>query len=155
MGDSGLSPLPLQYLSASSALESEAYLSEELFCDKLKFGPIRSLPTVNVLDINLSKFNVSQSDVGWIGFSLAVGGTIGGVISGRVCDMFPGHMTRVLASLYGAATILIALFILALDGVLPYSIGLCASLAACIGFAMVSALHKQPKVSAVPCISSY
>ena len=70
---------------------------------------------MNVLDISLASFNVSQDDLGWIGFSLALGGTVGGIVSGRVCDMFPGRMALVIACLYGAATVLIALFIMTLE----------------------------------------
>ena len=94
---------------------------------------------MNVLGNNLAQFGVSQDDVGWIGFSLAVGGTLGGVVSGRVCDYFPGHMTRVLAGLYGAATVLIALFICILEGVIPCNTGALIALAGAIGFVMVRA----------------
>jgi FLVCR family MFS transporter len=94
---------------------------------------------MNVLNINLSHFNISQTSVGWIGFSVAMGGTVGGVISGRVCDLFPGRMARLLSCLYFMSTALVALFILTLQGYLPYSLALINALAAALGFCMFGA----------------
>jgi FLVCR family MFS transporter len=94
---------------------------------------------LNVLGINLINANLSQDIVGWVGFSLAVGGTLGGIVSGRVCDLLPGRMTRVLACLYCAATVLVALFIMVLKGIIPYSNGLLIALSAAIGAMMYGA----------------
>lgn len=94
---------------------------------------------LNVLGLNLTSLNVSQSIVGWVGFAMAVSGTVGGLISGRVCDLLPGRIARVLVVLYASSTVLVALFIMVLKSVIPYSDGLLIALSAAIGAAMYGA----------------
>jgi MFS transporter, FLVCR family, disrupted in renal carcinoma protein 2 len=94
---------------------------------------------LNVLGINLTNLNVSQGVVSWVGFAMAMSGVVGGVVSGRVCDVLPGRLSRVLAILYASSTVLVALFIMILRGVIPYSDGLLIAVSAAIGACMYGA----------------
>jgi FLVCR family MFS transporter len=94
---------------------------------------------MNVLNINLKSYNLSQTDSGWIGLALALGGTIGGVVCGRVADAYPGRMARILAGLYFLASALVAVFMMILAGWIQYSLTDVIVLTSFIGFFLYGA----------------
>lgn len=49
-------------------------------------------------------------------------GAIGGIVSGRFADAFPGRLTRIIAALYAGATVCVLIFSLICVGVLPFSL---------------------------------
>jgi phosphomevalonate kinase len=51
-----------------------------------------------------------------------VAGAIGGIVSGRFADAFPGRLTRIIAVLYAGATVCVLIFSLICVGVLPFSL---------------------------------
>ena len=89
---------------------------------------------LNVLDINLQNYAFSQNDAAWIGFGATVAGAIGGIVSGRFADAFPGRLTRIIAVLYGGATVCVLLFSLICIGVLPFSLPAVYALTVGAGF---------------------
>ena len=91
---------------------------------------------LNVLDINLSSFDFSQTDAGWIGFGSALSGSVAGVILGRIADKFPGKLTKIIAVMYFVSSLLIAWFSLICFGVVSFNTNLVYALAILIGFGM-------------------
>ena len=89
---------------------------------------------LNVLDINLQNYAFSQNDAAWIGFGSTVAGAVGGIVSGRFADAFPGRLTRIIAALYGGATACVLLFSLICVGVLPFSLPAVYALTVGAGF---------------------
>ena len=91
---------------------------------------------INVLDISLKHFNFTQTDAGWIGFSSTLSGGIAGMIAGRVADKFPGRLARIIAIMYGIATLCMVWFTLICFRVIPYSIVQVYVSASLVGFCM-------------------
>jgi FLVCR family MFS transporter len=78
---------------------------------------------LNILDINLKNLdNFDQSHAGWIGFGSVMGGCMAGVISGRIADIFPGHIRQIIMVLYVCATLCFGWFTLTCWKVLPFSL---------------------------------
>jgi FLVCR family MFS transporter len=91
---------------------------------------------LNVLDVNLKVYNFSQSDAGWIGFGSALAGGLAGVVCGRLADVFPGRLTKIIATLYLVSAALMVWFTLMCAQIVSFSLTAAYLSAIAVGFFM-------------------
>ena len=76
---------------------------------------------LSVLDIIVHPLGVTQTEAGWLGFYAGVGGVFGGIVMGRIADMFKRRMKLLLILDYIFAAIFFGWFTLQCNDILPRS----------------------------------
>jgi len=76
-----------------------------------------------VLNVNLSKFGVTQKNSGWIGFYTVFAGVGAGMLLARFADMFAGRMKLLLLFLLTGASVFFLWFALLCLRIITYSKG--------------------------------